>query len=39
MYEIIGNSVYYVAENAIGFVTPCGEVCIGFDGLYIEWYV
>lgn len=39
MYFRIGRYVYYEAENAIGMVTLCGEICIGFEGQpYIQWY-
>ncbi len=38
MYFRIGRYVYYEAENAIGCITLCGEVCMGIDGLYIQWY-
>jgi hypothetical protein len=38
MYYRVGRYVYYEAENAIGMVTRCGEVVMGIDGYYIQWY-
>lgn len=38
MYFRIGRYIYYEAENAIGMITRCGEVCMGIDGPYIKWY-
>jgi len=38
MYIQIEKYIYYGAENAIDLITRCGEVCIGIDGPYIEWY-
>jgi len=38
MYYSIGRYVYYEAPNAIGMVTRCGEIVMGIDGYYIEWY-
>jgi len=39
MYYRIGRHIYYNSENAIGIVNRCGEICMGIDGPYIQWYV
>jgi hypothetical protein len=39
MYFRIGRYVYYDDPNIIGdSITRCGEVVMGIDGYYIEWY-
>lgn len=38
MRFIIGNYVYYQDPNAIGVISCCGEVVMGIDGYYIQWY-
>jgi hypothetical protein len=38
MHIRIGRYIYYIADNAIGMITKCGEVVMGIDGEYIQWY-
>lgn len=38
MYFRVGKYVYYKAPNAIGLITRCGEIVLGIDGYYVEWY-
>ena len=38
MYYRVGRYVYYDDPNMIGGMTLCGEVVMGIDGYYIDWY-
>lgn len=38
MYFRIGNYIYFEDPDAIGLITLCGEIVMGVDDDYIEWY-